>query len=55
MCEEHLLTRDPGIIEPARAEGRLWTIDTGHHLMITEPEFVASALGEIATHAPILD
>jgi hypothetical protein len=25
----------------ARAEGRLWDIDTGHDLMITEPEKVA--------------
>jgi hypothetical protein len=28
----------------ARAEGRLWDIDTGHDLMITEPEAVAEAL-----------
>ncbi len=32
----------------ARAEGRLWDIDTGHDLMITEPEAVAKALIEIA-------
>lgn len=48
VCEGTLLTRDPAIIEPARAEGRLWTVDTGHDLMITEPAFVASALEEIA-------
>jgi pimeloyl-ACP methyl ester carboxylesterase len=48
VCDANLLSRDPGIIEPARAEGRLWTIDTGHDLMITEPAFVADALMEIA-------
>lgn len=50
VCEEHLISRDPRIIEPARAEGRLWTIDTGHDLMITEPGFVATTLAEIADH-----
>jgi pimeloyl-ACP methyl ester carboxylesterase len=48
ICEANILTRGPHVIEPARAEGRLWTIDTGHDLMITEPEFVAGALIEIA-------
>jgi hypothetical protein len=33
----------------ARDEGRLWAIDTGHDLMITEPEAVADALLEVAT------
>jgi len=28
----------------ARAAGRLWDIDTGHDLMITEPALVADAL-----------
>jgi hypothetical protein len=32
----------------AREEGRLWDIDTGHDLMITEPEAVANALIEVA-------
>jgi hypothetical protein len=32
----------------ARAAGRLWDIDTGHDLMITEPRAVADALLEIA-------
>jgi hypothetical protein len=32
----------------ARAEGRLWDIDTGHDLMITEPEAVTDALLTIA-------
>jgi hypothetical protein len=32
----------------AREEGRLWAIDTGHDLKITEPQFVADALCEVA-------
>ena len=35
-------------MDRARAEGRLWTIDTGHDLMITEPGLVTDALLEIA-------
>ncbi|MEZ5166815.1 MAG: alpha/beta hydrolase [Acidimicrobiales bacterium] len=48
VCESTLATRDPEMIGQARADGRLWTIDTGHDLMITEPAFVADALREIA-------
>jgi hypothetical protein len=32
----------------ARDAGRLWDIDTGHDLMITEPAFVADALQQVA-------
>lgn len=32
-----------------QAEGRLWDIDTGHDLMITEPERVAELLVQIAS------
>ena len=42
-------TRDPELIGKARAAGRLWEIDTGHDLMITEPRAVADALLEIAS------
>jgi hypothetical protein len=35
------------LIEEARSHGRFWSIDTGD-LMITEPDFVARALQEIA-------
>jgi hypothetical protein len=35
-------------MENARAAGRLWDIDTGHDLMITEPEAVADALLKVA-------
>jgi len=33
----------------ARAEGRLWDIDTGHDLLITEPEAVADRLLRVAS------
>ncbi|HUC37933.1 MAG TPA: alpha/beta hydrolase [Acidimicrobiales bacterium] len=51
VCESTLLTRDPVLIAGARAAGRLWHIDTGHDLMITEPGFVADALIEVAGSA----
>jgi hypothetical protein len=48
VCTSTLATRDPKLMDGARNEGRLWDIDTGHDLMITEPEFVATALEAIA-------
>jgi len=48
VCESTLATRDTTMIDEARTQDRLWTIDTGHDLMITEPAFVADALLEIA-------
>lgn len=33
----------------AQSEGRLWDIDTGHDLMLTEPERTAEALAQVAT------
>ena len=51
VCEATIATRDRQLIDPARAEGRLWQIDTGHDLMITEPDFVADTLMEIAALA----
>jgi pimeloyl-ACP methyl ester carboxylesterase len=48
VCTSTLATRDPEQMAAARAEGRLWDIDTGHDLMITEPERVAAALSEVA-------
>jgi hypothetical protein len=35
-------------MDRARAEGRLWDIDTGHDLMITEPQKTADALVQVA-------
>jgi hypothetical protein len=48
VCTSTLATRDPELIATARSEGRLWDIDTGHDLMITEPQAVTDALLEIA-------
>ena len=48
VCTSTLATRDPELMDKARAAGRLWDIDTGHDLMITEPRAVADALLEIA-------
>jgi pimeloyl-ACP methyl ester carboxylesterase len=49
VCTENLRTRDRELMARARAEQRFWEIDTGHDLMITEPDAVAAALLEIAT------
>jgi pimeloyl-ACP methyl ester carboxylesterase len=51
VCTSTLATRDPRLIGEARAAGRLWDIDTGHDLMITEPRAVADALLEVAVTA----
>ena len=48
VCTSTLATRDPELVEDARAGGRLWDIDTGHDLMITEPAAVAEALLQVA-------
>ena len=48
VCTSTLPTRDRDQMACARAEGRLWDIDTGHDLMITEPEQTADALLQVA-------
>jgi pimeloyl-ACP methyl ester carboxylesterase len=48
VCTSTLAGRDPALMDEARAAGRLWDIDTGHDLMITEPEQVAAALAAVA-------
>jgi hypothetical protein len=48
VCTSTLATRDRDQIAQARAEGRLWDIDTGHDLMITEPQQTADALVQVA-------
>jgi hypothetical protein len=52
VCTSTLAGRDPKLMNEARAAGRLWEIDTGHDLMITEPQAVADALEEIAGSKP---
>jgi pimeloyl-ACP methyl ester carboxylesterase len=49
VCTSTLATRDAALMGRARDEGRLWEVDTGHDLMITEPQAVADALVAIAT------
>ena len=49
VCTSTLAGRDPELVANARAEGRLWDIDTGHDLMITEPEAVADLLLRVAS------
>jgi pimeloyl-ACP methyl ester carboxylesterase len=51
VCTSTLLSRDPELMAKAKDEGRLWDIDTGHDLMITEPEATAQALLEVAAAA----
>jgi pimeloyl-ACP methyl ester carboxylesterase len=48
VCTSTLATRDPQLMGKARAEGRFWEVDTGHDLMISEPQAVADALLTIA-------
>jgi len=47
ICKSTLPHRKQEIIAKARADNRLWVIDTGHDLMITEPKTVADALLEV--------
>ena len=48
VCTSTLATRDPARLAPARDAGRLWDVDTGHDLMITEPQAVADLLLRLA-------
>ena len=48
VCTSTLATRDEDLMREAREAGRLWDIDTGHDLMITEPQAVTDALIEVA-------
>lgn len=48
VCTSTLATRNVPELEAA-SDGRVWDIDTGHDLMITEPEAVAEMLLRIAS------
>jgi pimeloyl-ACP methyl ester carboxylesterase len=48
VCTSTLASRDPELMERARSQGRLWDIDTGHDLMITEPKATTDALLDVA-------
>jgi pimeloyl-ACP methyl ester carboxylesterase len=47
VCSSTLSGRDVALIT-ARSDGRVWDIDTGHDLMITEPDWVVDRLEEVA-------
>jgi hypothetical protein len=47
ICSETMATRDMDKLR-ANSAGRVWDIDTGHDLMLTEPQWVADRLDEIA-------
>jgi pimeloyl-ACP methyl ester carboxylesterase len=49
VCTSTLAGRDPARLAPAADAGRLWDIDTGHDLMITEPQKVADLLLRLAS------
>jgi len=49
VCTSTIATRDPETMAKLRAAGRLWDVDTGHDLMLTEPDAVTDALLQIAT------
>lgn len=49
VCTSTLPSRDPARMAKAAAAGRLWDIDTGHDLMITEPKAVAELLLRVAS------
>jgi pimeloyl-ACP methyl ester carboxylesterase len=48
VCTSTVATREKSLMDQARAAGRLWEIDTGHDLMITEPVRTADALLQVA-------
>jgi pimeloyl-ACP methyl ester carboxylesterase len=48
VCTATLATRDVPALKAA-SDGRVWDIDTGHDLMITEPEAVAELLLRVAS------
>ncbi|HKE73777.1 MAG TPA: alpha/beta hydrolase [Acidimicrobiales bacterium] len=48
VCTSTLATRDPTRMAPAATAGRVWDVDTGHDLMITEPDTVAELLLRVA-------
>ena len=47
ICTETIPGRDMPKLK-ANSQGRVWDIDTGHDLMLTEPQWVADRLEEIA-------
>jgi pimeloyl-ACP methyl ester carboxylesterase len=48
ICTATIPRRDIALLKE-RAQGRVWDVDTGHDLMLTEPEWVADKLQVIAS------
>jgi hypothetical protein len=53
ICTSTIPGRDLELLR-SRSQGRVWDIDTGHDLMLTEPEWVAEKLvqGALIGHIP---
>jgi hypothetical protein len=47
VCTSTLASRDVAALK-ASSDGRVWDVDTGHDLMISEPEKVADLLLRVA-------
>lgn len=47
ICSSTAVGRDMETLR-SRSQGRVWDIDTGHDLMITEPEWTAARLADVA-------
>jgi pimeloyl-ACP methyl ester carboxylesterase len=48
VCTSTLATRDVAALKAA-SDGRVWDVDTGHDLMISEPEIVSELLLRVAS------
>jgi pimeloyl-ACP methyl ester carboxylesterase len=48
VCSAGASNADPALMEAARADDRLWELDTHHEAMVSEPTLLADALLEIA-------
>ncbi|MFC0683312.1 hypothetical protein [Novosphingobium clariflavum] len=47
ICTSTIPARDMSLVTE-RSQGRVWDIDTGHDLMLTEPEWVCEKRDAIA-------
>ena len=47
ICTSTIPGRDMDLLQ-TRSQGRVWDIDTGHDLMITEPDWVVARLEDVA-------
>jgi hypothetical protein len=52
ICTSTIPGRDMETLK-ARSQCRVWDIDTGHDLMLTEPGWVADRLLDVAATVPV--